>query len=74
MLCLTLCNPMDCGPPGFSVHGVSQAKEYWSWLSFLSPGDLPNPRNKPASPTLAGGFFTAEPPGKPLNDFYILHN
>ena len=33
-----------------------------------SQGDLPNPRIEPvspASPALAGGFFTAEPPGKP---------
>ena len=40
-------------------------QEYWSGLPFLSPGDLPNPGIKPASPTLAGKFFTAEPPGKP---------
>ena len=25
-LCLTLCDPMDCSPPGFSVHGVLQAR------------------------------------------------
>ena len=25
-LCLTLCNPMDCSLPGFSVHGISQAR------------------------------------------------
>ena len=24
-LCRTLCDPMDCGPPGSSVHGTSQA-------------------------------------------------
>ena len=23
--CLTLCNPMDCSPPGSSVHGIFQA-------------------------------------------------
>ena len=23
--CLTLCNSMDCSPPGFSVHGIFQA-------------------------------------------------
>ena len=23
---LTLCNPMDCSPPGFSVHGILQAR------------------------------------------------
>ena len=29
-LCPTLCNPMDCSPPGFSVHGIFYAQEYWS--------------------------------------------
>ena len=27
--CPTPCNPMDCSPPGFSDHGILQAK-YWS--------------------------------------------
>ena len=25
-LCLTLCDPMDYSPPGFSVHGVLQLR------------------------------------------------
>ena len=33
-------------------------QEYWSGLPFPSPGDLPNPGIEPASPALAGGFFT----------------
>ena len=37
------------------------SQEYWSGLSFLSPGDLPDPEIKPESPALAGGFFTTEP-------------
>ena len=44
-------------------------QEYWSGFPFPSPGDLPNPGIKPvspASPTLAGEFFTTEPPGKPF--------
>ena len=40
-------------------------QEYWSGLSFPSLGDLPDPGIKPTSPALGGGFFTAEPPGKP---------
>ena len=32
-------------------------QEYWSGLSFPSPGHLPNPGMEPASPALAGGFF-----------------
>ena len=43
-------------------------QEYCSgWLPFPSPGDLPNPGIKPASPALAGGFFTTGPPGQPIN-------
>ena len=38
--------------------------EYWIELPFPSLGELPSPGIKPASPSLAGGFFTAEPPGE----------
>ena len=40
-------------------------QECWSGLPFPSPGDLPNPGIKPASPELAGISFTTEPPRKP---------
>ena len=42
-------------------------QEYWSMLSFLPPGDLPDLGMKPpspVSPTLAGGSWTTEPPRK----------
>ena len=39
-------------------------QEYWSWLPFPPPGDLPNPGIELTFPALAGGFFTTEPPGK----------
>ena len=40
--CLTLCDPMDCSPPGSSVHGIFQARILeWVAISFkkdaLSP-------------------------------------
>ena len=50
-------------PMGFS------RQEYWSELSFPIPGDIPNPGiepTSPASPALAGWFFSTVPPGKPL--------
>ena len=40
-------------------------QEYRSRLPIPSPGDLPNPGIKPASPSLAGRLFFTEPPGKP---------
>ena len=44
-------------------------QEHWNGLPFPSPGDLPNPEIKAASPVWAGEFFTTEPPGKPY--FYF---
>ena len=34
------CNPMDCGLPGFSVHGMSQAR-ILEWVAIPPPGDFP---------------------------------
>ena len=58
--CPTLCNLMDCTPPGFSVQRFSR-QEYWSGLPCPPPGELPDPGIKPVSltsPALAGRFFT----------------
>ena len=52
--CLTLCDSMDCRPPGLSVHGNSQ-QEYWSGCHFLLQG-ISWPRDWTASPV--GEFFT----------------
>ena len=40
-------------------------QDYWSGLPFPPPEDLPVPGIEPTSPTVAGGFFTTEPPEKP---------
>ena len=61
------CDLMDCSPVGSSVHGIFQAR-ILKWVGILTPRDLPNSGAEPASlasPALAGGFFTSEPPGKP---------
>ena len=41
-------------------------QEYWDELPFPLPGNLSNPGIEPASPALAGRFFTTVPPGKPV--------
>ena len=67
-LCQTLYDPMDCSPPGSSVHGNFQAR-ILELIAIAPSGDLPSPGIEPASsasPALAGGFFTSEPPGKPM--------
>jgi len=53
--CPTVCDPMDCSPPSFSIHGFFVfffRQEYWSGLLFPSPGDLPDPGIKAGSPSL----------------------
>ena len=63
----TFCGPMDCSPPGSSVHGILQAR-ILEWVAMPPADDLPDPGIEAASPvppSLAGGFFITEPPDKP---------
>ena len=62
--CPTLCNPMDWARRASLSLGYSR-QEYWSGLSFPSPGDLPDPGIEPWSPTLQADSLPFEPPGKP---------
>ena len=58
--CLTLHEPMDCNPPGFSVPGILQVR-IREWVVISPSGGSPHPGVEPASPALAGDFFTPEP-------------
>ena len=53
---------------GFSRH------EYWSVLLFPSPGDLPNPRMEPGSPTPQVDCLLSEPPAKPIVSVAVVLN
>ena len=68
-LCLTLCHPMDCSLPGFSVCGNFQARILeWVAISF-SRGSSP-PRCQTCISCVScstGGFFTTMPPEPPKN-------
>ena len=46
------------------VHGILQAR-ILEWVSFPSPGDLPDPGIKPRSPALQVDSLPTELPGKP---------
>ena len=52
-----LCDPMDCSPPGSSVHGILQAR-ILEWLPFLLQGIFPT---QGLNPNL---LQTLNPPGK----------
>ena len=57
----TLWNVAHQAPPSMEFP----RQEHWSGLPFPSPGYLPDLGIEPRSPALTGGFFTAEPRGKP---------
>ena len=56
-MCPTLCNPMDCSPPGSSVHGILQARILeWIAISF-SIVKVRCPEPPPLSKTLSQTTF-----------------
>ena len=64
-LCLTdSCSPMDCNPPGSSVHGISQAR-ILEWVAISFSRDTSQSRDQTYISCITGRFFTTEPPGKP---------
>ena len=66
--CPTLCDSMDCSPPGSSVHGILQAR-ILEWVACPPPGDPPDPRIEPVSlmtPALADRFFTTSATGEAI--------
>ena len=64
-LCPNLCNPVDCSPPGSSVHGVFQAR-ILEWVAISSSRGSSQPRGRILVSCIASGFFTALPLGKLL--------
>ena len=65
--CPTLCDPMDCGPPGSSVHGIFQ-----KWVAISSSRGSSWLRDQTLISCLSCVgrqvfFFTTEPPGKPMH-------
>ena len=66
--CLTLCSRLNL--PGFSVHGISQAR-ILEWDAIPFSRGFSWPRDGTMPPALAGRFFTTEPPGRPW--WWLLH-
>ena len=68
--CLTLCDPMDCSPPGSSLSMEFSRQEYWSGLPFPPPGNISDPRIESASaatPASAADSILLSHLGNPLN-------
>ena len=62
---LILCDPMDCSPPGFSVHGILQAR-ILVWVAILFSRDLPDPKVEPGFSAEQADSLPSEPLAKPL--------
>ena len=72
--CPNLCSPMDCSPPGFSVHGILQAR-LLEWVTFSSSrGSSPSRDQTRVSFVFCIGRqnITTELPGKPCSQIATL--
>ena len=62
--CPAFCDPMDCSPPGSSVHGILQAK-ILEWIAISFSRGSSGPRDWTWVSCTAGRFLPSEPPGNP---------
>ena len=73
--CPALCHPVDWGLPGFSVHGISQARTLdWVAISLSRGSSRPKDQTYVSCVSLVGRFlhqlhnsFPTAPPGKPVH-------
>ena len=71
--CPTLCDPLDCSPPGSSVHGILQARTP-EWVAISSPkGSFP-PRDQTriSSVSFTGRWVVYRHLGNPISTFNVL--
>ena len=65
--CLKLCDPIDCSPPGSSVHGISPDKNTGAGCHFLLQRIFPTQGSNSHLLHWQVDSFTSEPPGKSLH-------
>ena len=71
--CPTLLDPMDCSPPGSSVHGILQARTL-EWVAMPSSRGSSQPKDQTQVSQIAGGFFTIWATRESqVNVFYIVY-
>ena len=69
--CLTLCDPVDCSPPGSSVRGILQAR-ILQWVAIPFSRESAQPRDRSQVSCIAGGFFTILATGEIHNTVYTV--
>ena len=70
-LCLTLCDPMDCSPPGSSVHGDSSGKNTGVGCHALLQGLFATQRSNPGLPPGRWILYHLSHRGSPFSYTYI---
>ena len=69
--CLTLCDPVDCNPPGFSIHGILQARILkWVAISFSRGSSQSRGYSQSAQHTWSEVlilFLSVSPPTEEIN-------
>ena len=69
-LCLTLWDPMDCSPPGSSVHGILQAR-ILDWLAISFSRGSSRPSDWTQVSCIAGRFFTVWATREALSIYHL---
>ena len=73
-LCPIPCDPIDCSPPGYSVHGIFQAR-ILELVAISSSRGSSWPRNGTCVSCIfciGRSFFTIVPPGKPIEECWRI--
>ena len=66
-------DPMDCSPPGSSVHGILQAR-ILQWVAISFSSGFSQPRDWTHVSCIGRWVFTTEPQGEPLSVFIGMGN
>ena len=64
-LCPSFCKPVDCSPPGSSIHGLLQAR-ILEWVAISFSRESSQPGIEPTSPAMQADALTSEPLGMSL--------
>ena len=76
-LCPTLCNPMDCSPPGFSVHGIFQARILeWVAISYSRRSSQPSDQTRISHVSCISSLYhsaTCEAPADPRGMYRYIY-
>ena len=72
-VCPTVCDAMDCGPPGSSVHEIFQAR-ILEWVAISFSRGSSQPRDRTWVSCTAGRFFTDWATREALLEYLHFHN